>query len=255
MHRGDGLPGEARSCNEPRAAAHTLNLLRGLALTLALLLSGPALAAGFTCAPADSSNANPQALEELDEVLVTAEEITTNTQDLQAWLKRLVGQYTYEGHVDLCGKGNAKDLRPVTGNSDCMVLGSRPNVHCTVNVRWPSTRGENGAPVFGGVSNLFPAYAIYSLEARNIPERQLGRWGLMFMQVDSKGVAEWGFGTLVGDTFTSREPCVAVPGACQKITRITARPDSEEITMLVDIRIDNQRVLRQSFLLHRADDP
>jgi hypothetical protein len=224
--------------------------LRSVILGFVLLVPIPALAAGFACAPPANAGLKGT-LDELDEVVVTAREATTETKDLQAWLKLLAGKFTYEGYVDLCGKGDAKDQRSVTGKSDCVASGSTPNVHCTVNVRWPSTRGESGAPVLGGVSNLLPALVVYTLENRYIPEIRVNRWGLMFTQVDNKGIAEWGSGTLVGDTFTSREPCVGIPGACQKTTRITARPGSDEISMVVDVHIDNRRVLRQGFLLHR----
>jgi hypothetical protein len=204
---------------------------RSLVLALALMLSGPVLAAGFTCAPATETD-NRAALDELEEVVITGEESETDTKDLQAWLQLLVGRFTYEGYVDLCGKGNSKDQRAVTGSSDCIGSGSTPNVHCTVNVRWPAARGENGAPVLGGSSSLLPAL-------------------VMFTQVDNKGVTEWASGMLVGDTFMSREPCVGIPGDCRKTTRVTARPGSNEISMLIDVRIDDERVLRQVFLLHR----
>jgi hypothetical protein len=227
-----------------------MTAIRGLILVLALMLSGPVLAAGFTCAPPAESD-RKSTLDELEDVVITGKQVETDTKDLQAWLRLLVGKYTYEGYVDLCGKGNARDQRPVTGKSECIASGSTPNVHCTVNVRWPAARGENGAPVRGGVSNLLPASVIYTLENRHIPEMQLNRWGLMFALVDNRGIQEWASGTLVGDTFTSREPCVDMPGNCLKVTRITARPDSNEMSMLVDIRIDDQRVLRQTFLLHR----
>jgi hypothetical protein len=239
-------------------------------LALALVFSGPVLAAGFTCAqPADAGGKG--ALVELEEVVVTGEQPKTRTKDLQAWLKLLVGQYTYEGYVDLCGKGNAEEQRPVTGKADCVGSRSSPTVHCTVNVHWPDTMGESGLPVLGGVSNLLPALVSYSLESRHIPDPgaaeafraalrtgvrsapvQEDFWGLMFTQLDNRGIAEWGSGELVGDTFTSKEPCVDILGACQKITRITARPGSNEVSLLVDVRIDSRRVLRQAFLLHRS---
>jgi hypothetical protein len=227
-----------------------LRALRRMILVLLLLVPIPVLAAGFACAP-PADTGKEGALDELEEVVITAKEATTETKDLQAWLRLLVGKYTYEGYVDLCGKGDAKDQREVTGKSDCIASGSTPNVHCTVNVRWQSTRGENGSPVLGGVSNLLPALVVYTLENRYMPEIRVNHWGLMFTQVDNKGIAEWASGTLVGDTFTSRESCVGIPGACQKTTRITARPDSDEIFMVVDIHVDNQRVLRQGFQLHR----
>jgi hypothetical protein len=235
------------------AAPRIATAFRRCVLTLALMLSGQVMAADFACAPPRESGKNGT-LDQLEEVVITGKEPTTRTKDLKAWLELLVGQYTYEGYVDLCGQGNARDQRPVTGKSDCIKPGSTPNVQCTVNVRWPATRWEGGRPVLGGVSSLLPAFVIYALENRYIPELKVDRLNLMFTQVDNKGVAEWASGTLVGDTFTSRAPCVGIPGACQKITRITARPDSKEISMLVDIEIDDQRVLRQAFLLHRESN-
>lgn len=248
---------------------------RSLVLALALMLSGPVLAAGFSCAQPDEAD-TARTQDELDEVVITGEQITTRTSDLQAWLRRLAGQYTYEGYVDLCGKGNAADQRPVTGMADCASSPSSPIVHCTVHARWPEARGDNGIPVLGGVSNLMPALVSYSLEPRYIPGSELSeaafqaairtgipagalptsRWGLMFTQLDNRGIAEWGSGELVGDTFTSREPCVGIETAdtCQKIVRITASPDSNEIAMLVDIRIHSRRVLRQAFLLRRESN-
>jgi hypothetical protein len=79
-------------------------------------------------------------------------------------------------------------------------------------------------------------------------------WGLIFLQQDSNGDAEWASGELFGNTFHSREPCFDIPGDCHKSKWITARPDSDEISMVVDITIDRQRVLRQSFVLHRKPD-
>jgi hypothetical protein len=258
MHTGDGLPNDLRTTvSKFCVAPHFSTVLRRCALAL-LLFSAPALAAGFACTqPAATTDADAEKkgeLDELEEVVVSGEEVTTRTKDLTAWLKLLVGKYTYEGYVDLCGKGNAKDRRPVIGKSDCIKAGSTPNVQCTLNVRWPAARGENGVPVLGGVSNLLPAFVIYSLENRHIPELKVDRLNLMFTQVDNKGVVEWASGTLVGDTFTSTAPCVGIEGACKKITRITARPGSNEISMLIDVSIDNQQVLRQGFLLHRESN-
>jgi hypothetical protein len=225
-------------------------MCRRILLTLAMMLSGPAMAAGFACAP-PSDSSRKSTIDELDEVVVTGKQAVTETRDLQAWLKLLIGKYTYEGYVDLCGKDKADEQRPVTGKSECIGVGPTPNVHCTVNVRWPATRGENGAPVRGGVSSLLPASVIFSVESRHIPEMQLNRWAIMFSQVDNRGIEEWGSGTLIGDTFISREPCVDISGNCRKTTRITAKEDSDEISMLVDVHIDNERVLRQGFLMHR----
>ncbi len=249
MHRaGEGLPNNWR----------TTATFRSCVLALSLLLPGPVFAAGLTCPQPVASNVpgseKQSALDELDEVVVNGGKATDSTADLRAWLKRLVGQYTYEGHVDLCGKGNAVDQRPVTGKADCIGFGAAPNVQCAINVRWPEVRGDNGSPLMGGVSNLSPAMVVYGLEGQWLSRNQTHKWGVMFLQVDNKGVAERASGVLVGDTLTSRAPCVGMPGSCRKITRITAKPDSNDISMLVDFEIDHQQVLRHVFVLHRVSN-
>ena len=85
---------------------------------------------------------------ELDEVFVTPRKSVRRTRDLNAWLKRLEGQYRYEGYVDLCGQGHAADRRPVTGEADCVSLyetfvRSNVGLYCALNVRWPQVQGEN----------------------------------------------------------------------------------------------------------------
>jgi len=254
MYTGKGRPNDAQRTESCALAAQCFTAARRVCfLLLILLASGSVLAAGFTCAP-PAASATTNALEELEQVVVTGQKTRTATRDLRAWLKQLVGRYTYTGYVDLCGNGNVADQRPVGGNADCIAAASTPNVQCTVNVRWPAATGANGEPVLGGESSLLPAFVIYSLENHYVPERRINRLQLMFTQVDNKGVAEWASGTLVGDTFTATEPCVGISGACQKITRITASPDSDEISMLADVRVDDKPVLRQSFQLHRQSN-
>lgn len=291
-------------------------VFRCLLLALALMLSGPALAAGLSCEQSAASNfpesrknnetgkrkgalikvdkdrlrelgiqldeqklkelvtsVAPEKLKELgihvdrrelkafgidvkpperNVVVIDRSKLTTLPEDLSAWLGLLVGEYSYDGHVDLCGNGIAADKRPVTGRADCIASGSTPNVHCKVHVSWPDTKGINGAPVLGGVSNLRPAQFVYSLESSGKRAIQISGWGIRFMQVDDKGIAEWASGVLVGDTFTSAEPCLDMPDdVCRKIIRITARPDSNEISMVADIEIGPARVLHQEFVLHR----
>lgn len=77
--------------------------------------------------------------------------------------------------------------------------------------------------------------------------------GIQFMQLDSKGIATHGSGKLTGDTLVASEPC-GPRDTCRKVTRITARPESDEITMIVDIQIDSRREIRHSFLLHRLSN-
>jgi hypothetical protein len=226
-------------------------VLRRLIPALVLLLPAPLFAAGSVCAPPPPRPEKKENLDELAEVVVVAKETSSYLKDLRAWLKRLVGQYNYEGYVDICGNGNPADQRPVTGRADCIALGSTSNIQCTVNMRWPVAVQDNGEPVPGGSFNLFSAHAIYSVENRYIPEQRLNRWGLMSMQVDSRGRAEWASGALIGDSFVSKGPCVGMPGSCQKHMRITARPNAKEIYMVVDIEVGEQPVMRQALELHR----
>lgn len=271
MRRSEGLPNASQPArHKGRTASPALAASRICLSALALMLSAPVLAARLSCTQPASAESR-SGLEELDEVVVSGERVTTNTKDVLAWLALLPGRYTYEGFVDLCGQGIATDQLPVSGSADCSRSGSMPNVFCAVNVRWPETKEEDGQPLLGGVSHLNPALLAFSLEKRHrqapgmsvaefsaamrngvsISPPQTGYWGLMFTLVDNRGLAEWGSGTLVGDTLTSRESCVGIPGACRKITRITARPGSDEILMAVDIRFGSRSVLRESFVLRR----
>lgn len=260
MHTSERLPNDWRTISSAFRAAPPFTTFRSWILALVLLLPGPVLAAGFTCAPPATPDTPPSSrseLTELDEVIVSGSRATRRTRDLADWLKLLEGQYRYEGHVDLCGQGNAADQRPVTGKADCAGLyydsdGSPPGsrsrlrgLYCVIDLRWPEARGEDGVPVIGGESTLSPAMVVYSLES-DLP-------GIQFMQIDNKGMATHAKGQLTGDTLTTREPC-GIPGACRKVTRITAQPGSEDISMLIDVEIDSRRVLRHALLLHRVSN-
>src|SRR5690606_34837667 len=94
-------------------------------------------------------------------------------------------------------------------------------------------------------SHLSPAITIYGV-ASDLP-------GIQSMQIDSKGIATHARGKLTGDTLTTTGSC-GLTGSCKKVTRITARPDSQEIAMLIDVEIDARRVLRHAFLLHRVSN-
>lgn len=243
------------------AASHITSAFRSLALALALMLSGPVLAAGFACAPAAVSlQEGGQA--ETEEVSSNARETVSSPKAMQSWLRRLVGRYTTDGYVDLCGKGAPADRRSVKGKVECVEVSAGPDVHCTANVTWPEATKENGVPVLGGVSNLAPAQYLFSIEypitqlskkrnALSVRGEGANHWGIVAVLVDNKGAGEWASGVLVGDTFLSTELCADIPGACRKITRITALPDSQEISISVEVRVDRKRVLRQVFLLHR----
>jgi hypothetical protein len=118
-------------------------------------------------------------------------------------------------------------------------------------MRWPVAVQASGEAVPGSAYHLVTAHVIYSVENRYIPEQQMNRWGLMSMQVDSKGNAEWASGALIRDTFVSKERCVGMPGDCHKSMRITAERNAREVTMRIDTEVGQQRVMRQDLVLQR----
>jgi hypothetical protein len=224
-------------------------------------VQGSAAAAEFTCAKQTESGGK-RAADEREEGSASGKQEST-TQEMQAWLARLVGQYSVEGTVDLCGEGNPAEQRPVTGRVDCIAAGAPPSSHCIVNVHWQPAYGRNGTPLLGGVSNLAPAQFLFSFFTREQasyagpsgkPLREGPKRGLQLLQLDNQGNAEGAWSKLEGDTFMSREECIDIPGDCHKTARITAKAGSSEISMRMDVERNGKRVLRQTFLLRREQE-
>jgi hypothetical protein len=222
-------------------------------------VQAPPVAAEFTCV--DPPGSGKERMPDEIETTSAGTRKHSGTREMQAWLERLIGHYAVEGHVDLCGNGHPEDQRPVTGKVDCIAAGSPPSVHCKVDVNWPSARRDSGAPLPGSVSNLSPAQFLFSVFTRERyeldglnPDEPTGghdRRGLQFMQLDNRNIAKWASSELVGDVFMARENCIDIPGDCHKTTRITAKPDGKEITLWVDVEMNQKRIARQRFLLHR----
>jgi hypothetical protein len=211
---------------------------------LSFAISGVALAATApVVAPASTSTSGAQ-LEELDEVLIDGQKPSRKPSEIITWMRRLVGQFTYEGHVDINGRGEPNNLLPITGRRECIGFGPAPAVQCEVHVTWPERKGQNGEEILGAVSALNPAMILYGFEPDEL--------GIRFMIVDSNGIADPGLGLLVGDTLVSRARCVNITGTCQKITRITAEPDGKRIEMNVDVEGDYKRAMSYRFVLTRV---
>jgi hypothetical protein len=217
----------------------------GLVLVVCLLLPA-ALLPGITASAAAPATQTPPPDEELDEVTVFGNRIkpVRNMRTILEWLVRLVGQYRYEGFVELRpGEGVPKDRLPVRGFGDCIRFGIAPGVQCSVAIRWPEVKGPDGGEVVGGVSRLNPAMILYGLD----PDQR----GIHFLQVDQRGVAEGGVGYLMGNVLTTTAPCEDIPGDCRRTTRIDAQPDGKLIQMQVDIEHEGVRVARFHFEMQR----
>lgn len=210
------------------------------------LLLPAALLHGITASAAAPATSTPPFEEELDEVTVRGNRIAPvrSMRIILEWLVRLVGQYRYEGFVELSpGPGVPKDRLPVRGFGDCVRFGIAPGVQCSVAVLWPEVKGPDGEEVVGGVSTLNPAMILYGLD----PDRR----GIHFLQVDQRGIADGGVGYLIGDVLTATAPCEDIPGNCRRTTRIDAQPDGKLIQMQVDIEQEGVRVARFHFEMQR----
>lgn len=117
------------------------------------------------------------------------------TAESDAWLRRLAGRFRYEGSLQ---RQEPASFVSVKGLGDCINVGAGPGVQCIFNLEWPPPFGLSMEPV--AVANLNPAMILYGLDP--------GIAGLQYLQVNQKGLAEGGGGSIKGDTATFRAPCV-----------------------------------------------
>ncbi len=210
---------------------------------LALLACAPAAFAASPGPRADAP-ADPARVQELSEVVVSGERPTRKLADVIPWLRRLLGQYTIEGYVDLGGRGEPSELREVRGTGVCVGFGVAPGVQGEFNIRWPETRALGGGEILGGVSNLSPAMMLFGLEPDEI--------GLRYLQVDNRGLAEGSRGGIIGDSAVFRTPCADLIEGCERTMRITTRSDSKLVELQVDTEIFYQVKVRYRFQLTRV---
>jgi hypothetical protein len=189
--------------------------------------------------------------EELGEVLVEGDRAKKRRPGFKQaqsnfdWLARLVGQFVVDGQVELKTKGDSKDSRKVSGRAECTGFGAAPGVICELKIRWPDLTGPGGESVPGGVSDLDPAVVLYGFD--------IGRVGISYILVDSRGAAETSVGELfTADTMHSRAKCGAISGNCERMTRITAWPDLMTIDMEMNIQIDQEEFVGFKFAMHRV---
>jgi hypothetical protein len=227
--------------------------------TMAIALLFAAAAANAAQAPSDSAatssrqDASGRRDQELSEVLVQGQR-TKPVRDPQAiidWMRRLVGQFRYIGYVELHDpNGKTRGQQPVSGKGDCVAFGLAPGVQCTITVSWPEGHGDNGQEILGGVSTLEPAMVLYGLDPDEL--------AVHYLLVDNKGVADGGLGFIKGDTMTTADPCVGIPGDCTRTTKITAQRDGKLVQMQIDIEREGNLAVRYLFVMRplmRFKDP
>ncbi|MFO7325034.1 MAG: hypothetical protein DIU62_004880 [Pseudomonadota bacterium] len=212
----------------------------------ALLLAGAAFAA--TPAPEDAGlgGDTPQ-LEELGEVVVSGERPARKVAELIPWLRRLLGEYTVEGYVDVAGQGEPEDRRPASGSGICVGFGVAPGVQCQFTVTWDPPRPGRMLLMPASASAMKPVMILYGVEPDEL--------GIRYLQVDSRGLAEGATGVVVGDDGSFKAACVDMPDGCERITRITALPESKYIEMQVDTVVNGDLEVRYRFQLTRVREP
>ena len=179
---------------------------------------------------------------ELGEVLVTGAKKTRDPEAVLKWLSRLLGQYDYEGYVELRTEGAPQGRLPVRGYGDCIGFGPGPGVQCTMRVNWPKVRGPDGVDVLGGVCTLMPAMTLLGYDADFI--------AIHYQLVDNKGLADAGRGYLTGDVLTTKTACVYEMEGCERTMHINAQPDGKLIQTQIDIEQNANLVVRFVFVEH-----
>lgn len=190
--------------------------------------------------------------------------------ELEAWLKRLTGRFTYTGQVkyhagfgcvvnrspcDLpslsCDRAGCWVLRPASGTADCRAVGQGPGVQCVVNVYWPLTKVlslPEPSPVKERVAiwpgrSLTQAMAMYGFDPRTLEVR--------YMLVDGSSIAEAATGTLRGDTGVFNVACVdATIPLCTQTLQIHAPPGGS-IEMHLEIQHSSRLVGEYILFMHR----
>ena len=76
--------------------------------------------------------------------------------------------------------------------------------------------------------------------------------GIRYLQVDNRGLEEGATGLVTVDTAAFRTPCVDQPADCERVVRITAKPDSQIVDMQIDTELSLQVALRYRFQLTRV---
>jgi hypothetical protein len=215
-----------------------------LSLLLATAAATSAQAPATAPAAAPQSESVPRRDQELGEVLVQGRRTkpVRNPQVIIDWMRRLVGQFRYAGYVEPhAANGAPLGRQTVSGKGDCVAFGLAPGVQCTIKVSWPETHGDGGQEILGGTSYLQPAMVLYGLDPDEL--------AVHYLQVDNKGVADGGLGYLLGDTMTTKDPCVGVPGDCTRTTKITAQPDGKLVQMQIDVEKEGQLAVRYLFVM------
>lgn len=154
--------------------------------------------------------------------------------ELDAWLRRLVGQYKIKGNaqtlVDLIGP-RGLTTRGIEGTASCVSVGTGAGVLCVVSATWASilqrTTGGGSIPAWADYYNtLYPATILFGIDS----EAQ----GVHYLLVDDHSIADGGLGMLDGDTVrfqNYRKACGKSAAHCPRSMEIAVRPGSNVVRL------------------------
>jgi hypothetical protein len=190
------------------------------------------------------------------------------------WLRRLVGNYRFEGLIHVVARGDCAPLPPdpakqnqiseappepfcrsIKGTGDCVAVGKGPGVQCVLNVFWvdmfetimqkaeadgdsvdASPTGVFELP--GGVPYLNPAMALFGLNPGNSQ--------IEYLLVNNKGMPEGGPGSVAGNRATFKTRCVneaRLLAAMKPENFNNRRPDTCQRIIHFDAKPDSKVVL------------
>lgn len=191
--------------------------------------------------------------------------------ELEAWLARLEGRFSFEGTAklfsgttdprattmdprapeDSCEVGICYVHRDAKGIGSCRPVGNGPGLHCAINVPWPRFIWPSvalGAGFSGEMKWRGPyldgAVALYGIDPDNL--------GINFLLVDGQSIAHTELGVLKGDTVTFETKCGAF---CRRIFRVIAKPDGGRIEMQYELKSKAAIIAAYQFTLRRAPGP
>jgi hypothetical protein len=191
--------------------------------------------------------------------------------EMDVWLRRMVGRYTFDGLVHVIAQGDCAPLPPqgsappppftpacqgVKGKGDCIGIGTGPGVQCVLNVMWQDMydvnfEGGTVSALPGAISYLDPAMALFGLDP--------GRASINYLLVDNKGLPEGGPGSSTGNRATFRTTCVNQAVGCHRTIRIEAKQDSKLVYMWIDVEIEDggarERVSTIMLSMRRVSQP
>lgn len=206
-----------------------------------------AVLAGVAALACSDADAQPRAPEKMGGAV-------TPDADMDVWLRRLVGRYTFEGMVQIVHDGDCDSIEPqicqsIKGKGDCVAVGDGPGVQCILDVTWLDMFQQPG-----GVSYLDPAMALFGLDP--------GNSALNYLLVDNKGLPEGGQGYIKGNRATFRTLYVNAPVLLMEMgdkakgvtnvyrtVRLDARPDATVVHWSMDIELEaaGERVMWTRF--------